>query len=119
MLILRGTPILSLLLSRYKFTTLIWPTEANVCTGAHHLNFTLQIRPRPPLNTTDITFTTLWFTWAELKSILIILNTLDLIRWLRKLVTQITWSKLLVDIRKHKCVISICSKHIRKNQNQN
>ena len=42
-----------------------------------------------------------------------------LIKWLRKLVTQITWSKLLVDVRKHKCVISICSKHIMKNQNQN
>ena len=42
-------------------------------------------------------------------------NTLDLIKWLRKLVTQITWSKLLVDVRKHKCVISICSKHIMKN----
>ena len=26
-------------------------------------------------------------------------NTLDLIKWLRKLVTQITWSKLLVDVR--------------------
>ena len=47
------------------------------------------------------------------------LNTLDLIKWLRKLVTQITWSKLLVDVRRHKCVISICSKHIMKNQNQN
>ena len=47
------------------------------------------------------------------------LNTLDLIKWLRKLVTQITWSKLLIDVRKHKCVISICSKHIMKNQNQN
>ena len=46
-------------------------------------------------------------------------NTLDLIKWLRKLVTQITWSELLVDVRKHKCVISICSKHIMKNQNQN
>ena len=46
-------------------------------------------------------------------------NTLDLIKWLRKLVTQITWSKLLIDVRKHKCVISICSKHIMKNQNQN
>ena len=34
----------------------------------------------------------------------------------RKLVTQITWSKLLVDVRKQKCVISICSKHIMKNQ---
>ena len=41
------------------------------------------------------------------------------IKWLRKLVTQITWSKLLIDVRKHKCVISICSKHIMKNQNQN
>ena len=30
-------------------------------------------------------------------------------KWLRKLVTQITWSELLVDLRKHKCVISICS----------
>ena len=39
------------------------------------------------------------------------LNTLDRIKWLRKLVTQITWSKLLVDVRRHKCVISICSKH--------
>ena len=42
-------------------------------------------------------------------------NTLDLIKWLRKLVTQITWSELLVDVRKHKCVISICSKPIMKN----
>ena len=47
------------------------------------------------------------------------LNTLDLIKWLRKLVTQITWSKLLVDVWRHKCVISICSKHIMKNRNQN
>ena len=46
-------------------------------------------------------------------------NTLDLIKWLRKFMTQITWSELLVDIRKHKRVISICSKHIMKNQNQN
>ena len=46
-------------------------------------------------------------------------NPLDLIKWLRKLVTLITWSKLLVDVRRHKCVISICSKHIMKNQNQN
>ena len=45
-------------------------------------------------------------------------NTLDLIKWLRKLVTQITWSELLVDERKHKCVISICSKHTMNNQNQ-
>ena len=37
----------------------------------------------------------------------------------KKIVTQITFSKLLVDVRKHKCVISICSKHIVKNQNQN
>ena len=48
-----------------------------------------------------------------------VVGTLDLIKWLRKLVTQITWSKLLVDVKKHKCVISICSKHIMKNQNQN
>ena len=46
-------------------------------------------------------------------------NTLDLIKWLRKLMTQITWSELLVDVRKHKYIISICSKHIIKNQNQN
>ena len=46
-------------------------------------------------------------------------NTLDLNKWLRKLVAQITWSELLVDVRKHKCVISICSKHIVKNLNQN
>ena len=46
-------------------------------------------------------------------------STLEVIKWLRKLVTQITWSKLLVDIRKHKCDISVCSKHIMKNQNQN
>ena len=36
----------------------------------------------------------------------------------KKLVTKITWSKLLVDVRKHKCVKSICSKHIMKNQNR-
>ena len=41
-------------------------------------------------------------------------NTLDLIKWLRKLVTQITWSELLVDVRKHKCDIPICSKQIMK-----
>ena len=46
-------------------------------------------------------------------------NTLDFIKWSRKLVTPITWSELLVDVRKHKYVISICSKHIMKNQNQN
>ena len=38
----------------------------------------------------------------------------NLMKWLRKLVTQITWSELLVDIRKHRCVISIYSKHIIK-----
>ena len=46
-------------------------------------------------------------------------STLDLIKWLRKLVTQITWSELLIDVRKHKWVMSICSKHIMKKQNQN
>ena len=46
-------------------------------------------------------------------------KSLYLIKWLSKLVTQITWSELLVDIRKHKFAISICSKHIIKNQNQN
>ena len=30
-------------------------------------------------------------------------NTLDLIKWLKKLVTQITWLELLIDVRKHKC----------------
>ena len=32
----------------------------------------------------------------------------------KKIGETITWSKLLGDIRKHKCVISICSKHIIK-----
>ena len=36
-----------------------------------------------------------------------------------KVVKKISDTKLLVDVRKHKCVISICSKHIMKNQNQN
>ena len=35
---------------------------------------------------------------------------LDLIKELRKLVTQITWSELLLDVRKHKCVISLKAK---------
>ena len=35
-------------------------------------------------------------------------NTLDL-KWLIKLMTQITWSELLVDLWKHNCVISLCS----------
>ena len=37
-------------------------------------------------------------------------NTLDL-KWLIKLMTQITWSELLVDLWKHNCVISLCSYH--------
>ena len=29
-----------------------------------NLNFTLQIQPRPPANTTDVAFTTFWCAWA-------------------------------------------------------
>ena len=43
-----GTPILSLLLSWCKFTTVIQPTEANICIGAWRLKFCSSNTIQPP-----------------------------------------------------------------------
>ena len=41
-------------------------------------------------------------------------STLDLIKWLRKLVTQTTWSELLVDVRKQVCHINMLKAYHKK-----